>query len=318
MHAAPPPFPHRVAVLGAGAVGCYFGGLLARAGTPVTLIGRAAHVDAIRRDGLAVLRGDVETRIAVDATTDDGAVAGADLVLVCVKSTDTDAAARAIAPRLAPDARLLAMQNGVDNADVLAAALPRRVYAAVVYVGTQMDGPGRVRHLGRGDLVIGTPRGARGRGDAPGDLDAIRALFERAGVPCPIAPDIEAALWTKLVVNCAFNAISALGRARYGRMAEAPAVRAVMEAAVREAVAVAHADGVALDEAALMGAVWGVAKAMSQQVSSTAQDILRGRATEIDALNGYVVRRGARHGVATPVNGTLHALVKLLEAAPAA
>ena len=158
-------FPRHVAVLGAGAVGCYFGGMLARAGTRVTLIGRAAHVDAIRRDGLVIVRHDAEQRVAVAATTDDHAVRDADLVLVCVKSPDTEGAARSIAPYLAPEARLLALQNGVDNAARLAAVLPHPVYAAVVYVGTQMDGPGRVRHLGRGDLVLGVSRASRGRGD---------------------------------------------------------------------------------------------------------------------------------------------------------
>ncbi|GIK84618.1 MAG: 2-dehydropantoate 2-reductase [Betaproteobacteria bacterium] len=315
---APAPFPRHVAVLGAGAVGCYFGGMLARAGARVTLIGRPAHVEAIARDGLVVVRDSGETRIRVAATTDDDAVRDADLVLFCVKSTDTEAAARAIAAPLDPAARVVSLQNGVDNGARLAAVLPQPVYAAVVYVGTIMEGPGRVRHVGRGDLVLGVPRAARGRGDASGDLAAIAATFERAGVPCPLSPDVEAALWTKLVINCAFNAVSALGRARYARMAASAGVRTVMEDAVREAIAVARADDVALDEAALMRAVWDVAAAMGQQFSSTAQDVQRGKATEIDALNGYVVRRGAERGVPVPVNRTLHALVKLLEAAPRA
>jgi 2-dehydropantoate 2-reductase len=311
-------FPHHVAVLGAGAVGCYFGGMLAQAGTRVTLIGRQAHVDAIGRHGLAILRDGGEQRIAVAATADEAAVRDADLVLVCVKSPDTESAARSIARHLRPDARLISLQNGVDNGARLAGVLAQPVYAAVVYVGTSMEGPGRVRHAGRGDLVIGVPREARGRGDADADLAAIAATFERARVGCPVAPDIEAALWTKLVINCAFNAVSALGRARYAALAASEPVRRVMEDTVRECVAVAHADGVVLDEAALLQTVWSVAHAMPQQYSSTAQDVFRGKATEIDALNGYVVRRGADLRVATPVNRTLHALVKLLEAAPVA
>jgi 2-dehydropantoate 2-reductase len=192
------------------------------------------------------------------------------------------------------------------------------VHAAAVYVGTIVEGPGRVRHSGGGRLVIGTPREARGRGDAAADLAAIAATFERGGVPCATTDDVEAALWTKLAVNCAFNAVSALGRSRYGRMAASAPVRAVMEDAVREAAAVARADGVALDPSALIANVWDVAKAMAGQHSSTAQDVMRGRPTEIDALNGYVSWRGEELGVAVPVNRTLHALVKLLEAAPGA
>ena len=139
-------------------------------------------------------------------------------------------------------------------------------------------------------------------------------MFEGAGIACPVSEDIDAALWTKLVINCAFNAISALGRARYGRMARDPGIRALMEGAVRESVAVARATGVALDQRRLVDAVWGVADALAQQYSSTAQDILRGKPTEIDALNGFVAARGSALGVDAPINRTLHALVKLREA----
>jgi 2-dehydropantoate 2-reductase len=307
--------PRAVAVLGAGAVGSYFGAKLARAGHAVTLIGRPVHVAAIARDGVRVLEGGVEWQARVRASADPGAARDADVVLVTVKTPDTVDAARALAPHLRADACVVSLQNGVDNAARIAAALPQRVYAAVVYVGTLMEGPGRVRHTGRGDLVIGAPRGLAGRGDAHADLQRIAAMFEAAGVACPIAPDIEAALWTKLTINCACNAISALGDARYGRMAASGDVRAVMEEAARETVAVARADGVMLDADALVASIWALAGAMAQQFSSTAQDIQRGKPTEIDALNGLVAQRGAELGIATPVNRTLHALVKLREGA---
>jgi 2-dehydropantoate 2-reductase len=163
--------------------------------------------------------------------------------------------------------------------------------------------------------VLGLPRAIAPRGDAEADLHAIAGMFERAGIRCPVSPDVDAALWTKLTLNCAFNAVSALGQSRYGRMAASPPIRSVMEDAVREVVAVASADGVALDAGGLVAATWKLAAAMPQQFSSTAQDIESGKATEIDALNGFVARRGAERGVPTPVNATLHALVKLREAA---
>ncbi len=247
------------------------------------------------------------------AATDVRAARDADVVLVAVKTPDTTTAAGALAPHLRPDARVLSLQNGVDNAARIAAVLPQPVYAAVVYVGAYLEGPGRVRHTGRGDLAIGVPRSLAARGDADGDLRAIAAMFESAGVACPIASDIEAALWTKLTLNCAFNAVSALGNARYGRMAAVPAVRAVMDAAVRETVAVARAEGLGLDADELIAATWKLAAAMAEQYSSTAQDIQRGKPTEIDALNGFVAERGAALGIPTPVNRTLHALVKLRE-----
>ena len=305
--------PGAVAIVGAGAVGSYHGAMLARSGVGVTLIARPAHVEAIERDGVVVVEADGEWRVAVRASTDVTAAAHADIVLVTVKTPDTTQAARALAPHLARYARVVSLQNGVDNAERIAAVLPNPVYAAVVYVGAYMDGPGRVRHTGRGDLVIGVPQALAQRGDGAADLRAISTMFERAGIPCPISGDIEAALWTKLTINCAYNAISALARARYGLMMASPQIRAVMERAVRETVAVARASNVKLDEDALLAATWKVGEAMPEQHSSTAQDIERGKATEIDALNGLIARRGAEQGLATPVNDTLYALVKLRE-----
>jgi len=315
MTLAPAPFvPRTVAVLGAGGVGGYFGGMLARAGIDVTLIGRPAHVEAIAREGLRVRHDGGEWGARVRAATDVAAARDADIVLVTVKTPDTTDAARTLVPYLRPAARIVSLQNGVDNATRIAAVLPQPVYAAVVYVGCYMEGPGQVRHTGRGDLVLGVPRALATRGDTGADLRAIAAMFEAAGVRCPVSADIEAALWTKLTINCAFNAVSALGHARYGRMAACPPVRAVMEEAVRETVAVARAEGVALDAGDLIAATWKVAAGMAEQYSSTAQDVQRGKPTEIDALNGLVVERGAAVGIPTPVNRTLHALVKLREA----
>jgi len=307
------PWP-RIAVFGAGAVGCYFGGMLARAGAPVTLIGRARHVDAIASKGLIVEWTDRTESVPVAASTGVAAVADADVVLVCVKSTDTQSAGRSLAPHVRERAAIVSLQNGVDNADRLREALDHPIFAAVVYVGTYMNGDGVVRHAGRGDLVLGAERLTALRKDADAQRDAIAAMFARAQVPCAVTSDIAAALWTKLAINCAFNAVSALGRSRYARMARQPAIRAVMERAVGEAVTVAKASGVALDETALMAQIWKVADALAGQHSSTAQDIVRGKPTEIDALNGFVVERANALSIDVPVNRTLHALVKLREA----
>src|SRR5260221_12470693 len=145
-----------VAVMGAGAVGCYFGAMLARAGAQVRLIGRPALVDAVARDGLRFEGIDFKGRIALSATTDPAGVAGAGLVLFSVKSPDTEAAARAIAPHLAPGAVVLSLQNGVDNVERLRAQIANVVVPAVVYVAAEIPAPGVIRHNGPGDLVIGT------------------------------------------------------------------------------------------------------------------------------------------------------------------
>src|ERR1700680_2455164 len=144
----------KIAVMGAGAVGCYYGFWLARAGHDVVLIGRPQLVQAVERPGLRLETQAFDEHIRVSASTEASAVHGAQLVLFCVKSTDTESGAAAIKPHLAPDAVALSLQNGVDNADRLRTLLPQEVIAAAVYVGVEMAGPGHVRHHGRGELVI--------------------------------------------------------------------------------------------------------------------------------------------------------------------
>lgn len=315
----------RVAVYGAGAVGCFFGAKLAEAGAPVTLIGRAAHVGAIRRDGLLFDSPGATRRIRIAADTGHEAVRDAGLVLVCVKTRDTADAARALAPLLRADAVVLSMQNGVDNVPRMREAGVDAL-AAVVYVATSMPAPGHLLHAGRGDLVVGEYGAlpASGGNDVEAARPSARARevaswFGRAGVPCRLEADARGELWTKLVMNSAFNAISALGRSRYGPMIDDPEVRALMRDAIGECVAVARAEGVTISDAdRLYEDALRLGEAMREASSSTSQDLSRGRATEIDSLNGYVARRGQTLAVATPVNRALTTLVRLLErAAPA-
>ncbi len=298
-----------VAVVGAGAVGCYFGGMLARAGVPVVLIGRARHMEAIARDGLLFQGLRIHERIPLAASTSLEPVRGAKVVLLCVKTVDTETAAREICPLLGPEAILLNLQNGVDNVDRVFATTGIRAIPVAVYVAAAMTEPGHVTHTGRGDLIVGYRAGW----PREPDLRPVAALFEQAEVPCRISDHIEVELWSKMAMNCAYNAISALARARYGRILEFEPVRAVMRSAIAETVAVARAEGVALPEPALVEAAFQLGEAMRGARSSTAQDIERGRPTEIDSLNGFIARRGAALGIPTPVNETLSALVKLRE-----
>jgi 2-dehydropantoate 2-reductase len=304
--------PPRIAVLGAGAVGCYYGGMLARAGVPVTLIGRPAHVDAIRRDGLRLQTTTFDEHVRVDAATGPEAVAGAAVVLCCVKSPDTEAAADAMAPHLAPGAWVLSLQNGVDNAARLQARLSQPVWPAVVYVAAGMAGPGHVRHNGRGELVIGPLPGASSQGGALLDAPALVALFARAGVPVDVSDNVLGSLWAKLVLNCAYNAMSALSRRPYGELVQQPGVTDVMDDLVAECLAVAAASGVTIP-GDVPEAVARIARTMPGQFSSTAQDLMAGKPTEIDHLNGFVAREGARLGVPTPVNRAMWTLVRMAQ-----
>lgn len=289
------------AVVGAGAIGCYFGGMLARAGHAVTLIGRSLHVDAIKADGLMLDTQTFKERVRLEASIDVAAVRGADVVLFCVKSTDTVATAAEIAPYLQPSAVLLSLQNGVENAALLSASLPQQVIPAVVYVATEMAGPGHVKHNGRGELVIGESA----------DSASIAALMNASGIPVQVSDNVMGALWAKLIVNCAYNALSAIPQMPYGRLVQSEGVEALMEEIVRECLAVAHAGGIVVPSDSLQN-VRRIAQTMADQYSSTAQDVARGKPTEIDFLNGYVCRQGKQLGVPTPVNHALTTLVKLI------
>jgi len=293
----------RVAVVGAGAVGSYFGGMLARAGVPATLIGRPAHVEAILRDGLFIDSIHFQERVRVAASTDIAAARGAEFVLLCVKTIDTETTVRDLAPHLAPGAAVFSLQNGVDNFERIRAAAGFEALPAVVYVAAALPEPGHIKHSGGGRLVLG-----------PGpQAQSLSELFTRAGVPCQISENIEGELWKKLVLNCAGNAPTAIGRTSYGRIARHAPTREVLLAAAREVSAVARAAGVNLPDEDFAAQALKFAENVGDATSSTAQDLLRGKRTEIDSLNGYVARRGAELGVPTPVNHTLWALVKLLE-----
>lgn len=305
----------RIAVFGAGAVGCFHGARFAEAGAPVTLIGRPAHVEAIRARGLLFETADGSRRLPIAATTDAAAVADAGLVLLCVKTRDTASAAATLAPLLKPDAVVVSLQNGVENVPLIRRA-GLDPLAAVVYVAVSMPAPGHLRYAGLGNLVLGEfgpppPGAAR----APDRARRIAALFERAGVPCPVCDDVRVDLWTKLVMNCVMNPVSALARSRYGRMFDDAPTRTLMRSVVEECVAVARADGVALPAPArLYEDLLRLGEAMRAASSSTAQDLAAGRPTEIDSLNGYVARRAQALGVPAPLNQALHTLVRLLEA----
>ena len=304
----------RVAVMGAGAVGSFYGAMLARAGHAVTLIGRPAHVQAIRRDGLKLEMGGATHRVALQASSDPAALRGAELVLCCVKSGDSESAALQMAPHLDASAWVLSLQNGVDNAQTLQRHLPCRVIPTVVYVAVGLSGPGVVQHFGRGDLAIGAmPGGTESSVPEWPTLRSLVHLFAGAQVPLRIVPDVAVELWTKLLVNCAYNAISALAQMPYARLAALPQIVELQEQVVQEVIAVAAACGVTLPLPASREAVAKIALGMPQQLSSTAQDLARHKPSEIDHLNGFVARRGRELGVDTPLNQALHALVKLVE-----
>jgi 2-dehydropantoate 2-reductase len=273
-------------------------------------------VQATKRDGLKL---DLATSSATEivqigASTDLSSLQSADLVLFCVKSTDSASVARQMAPHLAPHALIMSLQNGVENAALIAQQVPHAVIPCVVYVAAEMPAPGCVKHHGRGELVMGTMQASRLK-DPQKTLQDIVALFGSAQVPVQISQNVMAELWSKLMINCAFNAISGLAQIQYEKLAALESVRATQTALVKEVIAVALADGIHLSESAALEAVAKISVTMGSQKSSTAQDMARSKPSEIDHLNGFIVRRGQALGVPTPVNQAMFSLVKLVESA---
>jgi 2-dehydropantoate 2-reductase len=298
----------KVAVIGAGAVGGYFGGMLARAGALVVMIGRPAFVAEVKKNGLFIDSFRFQEHVKVEVSTEISAARGAEVVLFCVKTLDTAATARELAPHLTRESIVVSLQNGVDNVKEIRAASGIEALASVVYVAAAMPEPGHIKHAGRGDLVVGPP------GEK---VERVAALMQRGGVPCKVSDNIEGELWTKFLWNCASNALTALGRASYSELAADPDARKLYENTVIEALAVAKAAGVRIpaaeDPQTLVAKSLHTASQLGDARSSTAQDMARGKRTEIHSLNGYVVRRGLELGVPTPVNQALFTLVKLNE-----
>lgn len=292
----------KVAIVGAGAVGCYYGAMLVRAGHDVTFVGRQIHVDAINAQGLLLETRTLKEYLPAKAFTDMAALEAPELVLFCVKSADTERTGTELAPVVNETTVALSLQNGVDNPQRLRTVIACPVIPTVVYVGAEMAGPGHVKHHGRGELIIG----------ASSRSEALAQAFVAAGIPTTVSDDVEKMQWMKLVINCAYNALSAVGAIAYGPMVAVDGANELVASVIRECVAVARACGIILPDD-IIAQVQKVPVAMPTQFSSTAQDLARGKPSEIDFLNGYVVRKGAEHGIPTPSNFALQTMVKLAE-----
>jgi 2-dehydropantoate 2-reductase len=308
--------PGPILVAGAGAVGSVVGGLLARAGAAVTLLGRPAHVTAIRSHGLRIdgLFGDHHVpNLATAAGLDElrGPYAA---ILLTVKAYDSAAMAAAVAPLLAPDGVVISLQNGLGNVEAAARAVGRdRVLGGRVIFGAEVGAPGRVRVTVIADpVLIGSPDPTAARLQAAAETWA--ACLATAGIPAAPTRGLVAELWAKVLYSAALNPLGALLGAPYGALAAGPDTRAIMDAVIDEAFAVARADGAALawnDAAGYRATFYGrLVPSTAGHRSSMLQDIERGRPTEIDAINGEVVARGGRRGLAVPTNTLLCRLIR--------
>jgi 2-dehydropantoate 2-reductase len=302
----------KIAVMGAGAMGSLFGGRLAASGEDVTLVDHwREHVEAINAKGLGIngLRGG--RTISVKATTDPSSVGSVDLIIVFVKSYDTLKATRDALPMVSGDTVFLSLQNGLGNIEKISeAAGSNRVVPGTTAHGCTLLGPGEIIHAGKGLTIIGELDGR-----VTERVQEIRDALKGAGFETEVSGNISGALWSKVLVNVGINPLTALKGLRNGELLDDPVIVGVMRSAVEEAMMVAEALGIDLGPGDHVEHVYNVARATAMNRSSMLQDVERGRRTEIDALNGAVVRLGKTLGVDTPVNEDLAAAVRGLERA---
>jgi 2-dehydropantoate 2-reductase len=308
----------RILVMGAGALGTVAGGFMAQAGHEVVLVGRAAHMDAIRRNGLRLsgIWGEHHVATLATRTSVDGLEAGAfDLILIAVKSYDTRRAVEQVLPLVDRDTLVCAYQNGLGNAEIIAQSVgwARTVGARAIF-GARLPEPGHAEVT-----VIANPT-ALGvyRPETPADrVRAIAAAMDAAHLPTVYTDSIAAVLWAKVAYNCALNPLSALLDCPYGALAETEYTRSIIREAIRELYAVAQAMRVPLDppgsEAYLELFFGKLLPPTAAHYASMREDFLRRRRTEIDAINGAIVRYGQEYNVPCPTNAMLTRLVHARE-----
>lgn len=297
----------RVLIVGAGGVGGFFGAKLARAGVPVTMLARGAHLTAIQKNGLRVRSAvDGESVAHVTAVADVAGLPPADAVLFCVKSFDTETAALAIRPAVGPDTAVVSLQNGVDSEETLERVLgPGHAVGGAAYVFATIESPGVIAHRFAGHVVFGE---LDGRPSAR--LEALRAAFVQAGVRAEVSTDIRRALWQKYVMISAQAGMTALSRAPIGVLRAVPESRLMYRRIVEELAALAKAGGVDLGPEivdTVMKAADGLA---AEAYSSLHHDLTQGRRLELETLHGHAVRLGERLGVPTPMVFAVYAALK--------
>jgi 2-dehydropantoate 2-reductase len=296
--------------MGAGAVGAYFGARLQQAGEQVVFCCRGENLSELRRGGLRVESYQGDFQLEVSATDDSRDNAPYDLILFCVKSYDTDTAAKSLAGCIAKDGVLLTLQNGVENEARLGEIFGRNaVMGGNARVGAELVAPAKLVHRTGGFIQFGELDGketSRGR--------EIAGLFQRAGILGEYTTSLASIRWEKLLWNAAFNSVTALTRSKVGDVIDDIDGAALLRALMSEIVAVAEAEGVALSRDQVEAQMARSYAQLREVRTSTQQDSERGKRLEFEALSGAVVRAAGRHGIEVPHMQTVHALMKLLDA----
>jgi 2-dehydropantoate 2-reductase len=294
----------RIAVVGAGGVGGYFGGKLARAGDDVTFVARGAHLEALRARGLTVrssIEGEWQARITAVPDLRDGR--RVDAAIVAVKSFDTEAAVESLRPVVGPDTPVLTLQNGVDNEDKIDAILgPGHALGGVAYIFATLGEPGVIEHRFLGRITLGEMDGS-----VSPRAERLRAAFDRAGVPVELSTDIKRKLWEKYLMINAQAGMTALTRSPIGVIRSLPPTFRMYRAILEETAALARAEKIDLAPDAV-DTIAGMAQGMPPEtVSSMYHDLLAGKRIELEGLHGHAARLGERHGIPTPATAAVYA-----------
>jgi len=300
----------KIAVVGAGAMGSLFGCLLKEAGEDVTLVDVwKEHVEAVNKRGLRVYGVSGEHVVRVKATTNHSEVGHVDLLILFVKAYDTERAIRDSMPMIAEETVILTCQNGLGNVEKIGGLVSlKHVIAGSTMQGATMVKPGEVFHAGRGPTYIGELNGEV----SPRVKNVVRVLND-AGIEAKVSRNINGVIWGKTIINAGLNAFGALTRMRNGELLLVPELVEMMSQCVREGVEVAKALRVKLEMEDPVKTLIDVCKATAENKNSMLQDIEKGRRTEVEAINGAIVRYGEKVGVPTPINSLLTALIKGLE-----
>lgn len=304
----------RVAVMGAGGTGGFFGGLLARAGEDVTFIARGAHLEAIRTQGLRVksrLAGDFTVRAR--ATDDPRDVGPVELVLFCVKSYSTAEAVEKIRPLLGENTMILSVQNGIDNEDRIAQVVGRKpVLGAVALVTSVIEAPGVIAQTaGLGKIILGELGGGMSA-----RTERLKEVFRRAGIATDVHPDIRIALWEKFIFICGLSGVTALTRLPIGPILASPEARALLQGTMEEVEAIAQAEGIPVPAGSTSRALTFMSGLEPWARGSLYHDLAAGHRLEIETLNGTVVRLGGKHTIPTPLNFAIYAALRPYAAGP--
>ena len=301
----------RIAVMGAGSIGGYFGGLLAQGGHKVTLIARGAHLAAIQENGLQIHTDAGQLTIPcgdnLRATADPAAAGIADLILLTVKTYQNAAAIPAMRPLVGPDTVILGLQNGIDSYRAAADAFGlEKILPGAAYIEADHPAPGIIRQSGSVvRIVFGEPAGG---GSERGD--AIRNTLEQAGIPAEFSPDIPQVLWSKFLFIATMAGVTSLARETMADLMPRPEWRRVIVAGLREIEDVARAAGVHLDAAIVDDTLAYIESSLADLQASMHTDLIAGRPLELEALNGAVVRAGQAVKVPTPINDLIYAALK--------